>query len=141
MEAAKAPIWHCRCGKTMAKTVEEWMLNDGGVERIFGISQLFVKSDKHGAICLLVAKVTDDFLLGSTVQQTEMFVRDLNKRFEVGKVLLNAKIHFDGCEIEQNMNGSIRVSMFRYLERLNPITLSRTRRKQKGDRATECELK
>lgn len=117
------------------------MLTDGGLERIFGISQLFVKRDRDGYICLLVAKVTDDFLLGGSVEQMQHFVKDLKERFIVGKVLLNSKLHFDGCEIEQYQDRSIRMSMLRYLERLTPISISRTKRKERSDRATEAEVK
>lgn len=117
------------------------MLTEGGLQRVLGISQLFIKRDKQGRICLLIAKVTDDFLLGGSVESMEAFIRDLKKRFIVGKIIVNAKPHFDGCEIEQYADKSIRMSMIRYLERLKPITISRTRRKQRNERATEAEIK
>lgn len=65
----------------------------------------------------------------------------LRKRIIVRKVIVNAKMHFDGCEIEQQYDGSIWMSMLRYLDRLKPISISRARRMQRTERATESEIK
>lgn len=112
----KLPYGIANAGRQWQKVVEEWMLTEGGLQRVCGISQLFVKRDTHGSICLLVAKVTDDFLLGGSVGEMQLFVDNLQKRFIVGKIVINQKIHFDGCEITQEGDGSICMSMFRYLE-------------------------
>lgn len=58
------------------------------------------------------------------MEQIEAFVIDLKKRVIVGKVIINPKLYFDGGEMEHRTHGSIRMSVFRYLERLKPITLS-----------------
>lgn len=88
-----------------------------------------------------MAKVTDDFLLARTVEEMQEFVSALGTRFLVGKAVRDHKLYFDGCEIEQLETGSIRMPMVRYLERLNPVYLSRTRRKECNGRATAVELK
>lgn len=137
----KLPYGIADAGRQWQKVIEEWMLTQAGLERVFGIPQLFVKRDQNDHISLIVAKVTDDFLLGGTIRQMQMFIDDLQKRFIVGKVAIDGKIHFDGCEIQQDMQGNITMSMVRYLERLKPIVLSRERRKQRMEIATQTELK
>jgi len=137
----KLPYGIADAGRQWQKVVEQWMLSAGNLQRVFGISQLFTKKDDRNNIILLVAKVTDDFLLGGSEEQMQLFIRDLGKRFVLGKVVLNSKAHFDGCEIEQDEAGNIKMSMLRYIERLKPIILSRARRKQRTEAATEVELK
>lgn len=69
------------------------------------------------------------------------FTELLRKRFEVGKFLIDEKLLFNGCEIEQDKDGSITMSMKRYLERLTPINISRSRQKMRIDSATDKEVK
>lgn len=63
----KLPYGIVEAGRQWQKVVEEWMLAGAGLARIFGITQLYVKRSKKNEITLLVAKVTDDFLLGGSV--------------------------------------------------------------------------
>ena len=87
------------------------MLDKTGLERVLGISQLFIQRDARGAIKLLIAKVTDEFLLGDLLggsqRDMQIFIDKLKRRFEVWKVIRDDKIHFDGCEIEQEDNNDI----------------------------------
>lgn len=55
-------------GRQWQKMFEEWMLNEAGLERIFGTSQLFTLRDCTGRNILLIAKFTEDFLLGRSVE-------------------------------------------------------------------------
>lgn len=48
-------------GRQWQVVVENWMLTTAGLQRLFGLSQLFAKRDSNRNIILLVAKVTDDF--------------------------------------------------------------------------------
>lgn len=50
------------------------MLDDGGLNNVFGISQLFVKRNDAGWIILLVADVPDDFIMGETRGEIEGLV-------------------------------------------------------------------
>ena len=135
----KLPYGIADAGRQWQKKIESWMLEHVGLERVIGLSQLFLKRDAKGNVILLVAKVTDDFLLGGTKEAMQQFTNLLEKRFEVGKVIIDDMIHFDGCEIRQDEQGNILMSMARYIERLRPIELSRTRRKQRLDAATDRE--
>lgn len=137
----KLPYGISNAGRQWQKAVEQGMLTEAGLERILGLSQLFVRRSEDGSICLLIAKVTYDFLLDGTLEEMQKFIDELQKRFIAGKVVIDQKLHFDGCELEQDSNGDIKMSMIRYLERLKPIMLSRTRRKQRREMATEIELK
>lgn len=136
----KLPYGIVEAGRQWQKTVESWMLNEAGLERVLGISQLFVKRDETGRIILLIAKVTDDFLLGGSVEEMKVFLDPLKQRFIVGKIVVDQKIHFDGCEIIQDVVGNIKMSMHRYLERVKPIEVSRSRRKERDAPVTSSEL-
>lgn len=117
------------------------MLMEARLERVFGLSQLFAKRRRDGSISLLFAKVTDNFLIGGSVQAIMAFIDLLTKPFIVGKTVVDKKAYFDGCEIEQSSDGSIRMSMLRYLERLKSITVSRNRRRKRDEKATDEEVK
>lgn len=123
-------------GRQWQKTVEDWMLSSGGLKRVFGLSQLFLRRNRNGEIVLMVAKVTDDFLVGEKMEYIHEFMDRLQERFTVGKVVGDGRFHFNGCEIEQDKHGNIRKSMMRYLDRLRPITITRTRRKQRRAHTT-----
>ena len=137
----KLPYGIVDAGSQWQKTVEAWMLEQAGIERVFGLSQLFVKRDESGRVSLLIDKVTDDFLLADSPDGMKLFTAILEKRFDVGKVIIDDKIHFDGCKIEQSTEGNITMSMTRYVERLNAIELSCSRRKMREDTAKENEVK
>lgn len=57
------------------------MLSDSGLRRVFGISQLFIRRDKQNKIVLIVAKVTDEFIIGGSTNYIHEFIRRLRKRF------------------------------------------------------------
>ena len=128
-------------GRKWQKTIEDWMLDTGKLERVFGIGQMFVKRNRHGRICLLVAKVTDDFIIGGLVDEIGTFIQSMKQRFHLGKTVINQPFFFDGCEICQEQDGAIVMSMMRYIERVMAINLSSARRKHTEDKATHDELK
>lgn len=78
---------------------------------------------------MLAAKVTDDFIIGGLIEDIEIFVEAMKRRFQVGKNVINKPFFFAGSEISQEHDGSITMSMMRYIERLKPIEMSATRRK------------
>ena len=45
------------------------MLGPGNLEFVFGRGQLFVRRKIHGKIILLIAKVTDDFIIGGMTEK------------------------------------------------------------------------
>lgn len=137
----KLPYGIVEAGRQWQKTVEDWMLSDGGLQRAFGLSQLFIRRNKRDEITLMVAKVTDDFLVAGKLEYIHEFMDRLQQRFTVGKVVVDERFHFNGCEIEQDQSGNIRMSMIRYLDRLRPINVTRTRRKQRDMHANSEETK
>ena len=136
----KLPCGIVEVGRQWAKVIEEWMLTIGKLERVFGLSQLYVRRNEQGRIAIVVAKVTDDFIIGGKVQSICDFVSEMKKRFEVGKVVIDARFFFNGCEIEQDEEGNVTLSMAGYIKQLKDIALSRARRKQRDEKATEAEI-
>lgn len=100
------------------------MVEVAHLECVIGLPQLFIKENESSFIDLLIAKVTDDFLLAGHIREMQKFATMLQDQFVVGKVILDEMVHFDGCEVEQATNGDITMSMVRYLERPKPIEIS-----------------
>ena len=119
----KLPYGIVEAGRQLQRTVEEWMMNDAGLERIHGLKQLFTQRDSTGRIILLFAKVTDDFLVGGSVAAMDCFLSKLRKRFIFGKVVIDSRFPFNGCDIEQDAEGNIKMSMIRYVERIKAIAV------------------
>lgn len=107
----KLPYGIVEAGRQWQKVIEDWMLTTGKLLRIRGISQLYLQRDDTGKIILLVAKVTDDFLIAGSVQHMKEFTDELKKRFVVGKVVINEPFIFNGCHISQDPLGDITMSM------------------------------
>lgn len=123
-----------------ATTIEEWMMDVYRMRRAFGIRQVHTVEDIHGTLKLIVAKVTDDFLIAGGIDFINNFAEELGIRFEIGKFVLDKPFSFNGCELSQTSLGTITLSMAKYFPRIKPIELSRTLRKEQADRATETEV-
>jgi len=86
-------------GSQLQVTVEAWMMKELKMERICGLSQLYRLRDPKGNICLLVAKVTDDFLFAGTHQALQLFSKHAKDIFEIRNVFFDDKLLFNGAEI------------------------------------------
>lgn len=56
----KLPYGLVDAGRQWLIKIESWMIEEYGLERVFGVSQLFIKR-RESRIVLIIAKVTDDF--------------------------------------------------------------------------------
>lgn len=126
-------------GRQWAKTIESWLLHDQKMVRVNGISQLYLKRDQSTNITLLLAKLTDDLLIAGSEQDMHNFATSIQKRFKIGKVVINANILFNGCEISQNEFGNVELSMTKYLESIKPVMLQ-TDLYRDESKATEAEI-
>lgn len=135
----KLPYGIVEAGRQWQKTFEEWLLNDGEVERIFGISQLYRLRNAEGQTILLIAKVTDDLLMAGSIANMKAFTDKLQRRFNISKIRNNEPINFNGCAISQSNTGDILLSMQSFAKGINRIPLSRSRRKQQNELATPRE--
>lgn len=80
---------------------------------MFGLSQLFIKTNPTGKVVRLVAKVTNDFLTGGHKAEIDSFTEGIKRRFDVGKSVIDESFYFYGCEIHQETYGNITMSMKR----------------------------
>lgn len=111
----KLPYGIVEAGKQRKKTIEKGMLTEGGLETVFGLSQLFIKRSLAGKVVLLVVKVTDDFLMGRHKVKIETFIERMRRPFDVGRSLIDKSFYYDGCEIHQDVYGNITMSMKIYV--------------------------
>lgn len=141
----KLPYGIVEAGRQWMLAVEDWMLNKAGLTRTPGVAQLFAKRTKHSnrsgksKILLLVAKLSDDFLVAGTTAEIDSFMNALKTRFVVGRIVDGPLYHFGGCEIRTHDNGDISM-MDTYWNRIKPITMSRTRRKMQDSPACASEI-
>ena len=64
----KLPYGITEARRQWATVIEEWLLNTAEMERVNGMSQLFLKRSSRGDIILMIAKVTDDLLMAGSVE-------------------------------------------------------------------------
>lgn len=115
------------------------MTEHAGIQRVFGVSQLFTKRDLTGKIILLIAKVTDDFLVSGPLSKINDFMEDLKKDFDVGKIRIGNHFTFNGCEVSIDADRNVTLSMEKYIRRLKPLQVSRARRHEPAERTDERE--
>ncbi|PXF40694.1 hypothetical protein BWQ96_09596 [Gracilariopsis chorda] len=101
------------------------------MERVLGISQMFIRCNKPGNVQLIIAKATDDFLIYGIYSAMKNLAERLKQRFKVDIDIIDYKIQFDGCEIAQDETKNITLALARYLERLTSSDVSRAQRKQR----------
>lgn len=77
----KLPYGIVEAGRQWQKKVEYWMMTQGKLRRVFGISQLFIRRTEQGEIYILVANVTDDFLIGGKTDHVHEFIKRLKESF------------------------------------------------------------
>lgn len=135
----KLPYGLADAGRQWSTKIEGWMQVESKLERVFGVPQLFMK--KSGTrIDILVAKVTDDFLVAGKKDRVESYMNELKKGFDVGKVQIGENFKFNGCEIRTTPEYT-ELSMIEYTERIQAITISRSRKHESDSQATAVEEK
>lgn len=137
----KLPYGVTEAGRQWAMVMEEWLTKEAGMDRVNGISQLFIKRRSDDTIKLILAKVTDDLLFTGDIDTMEEFVKEVSNRFKVSKAILNSPINFNGTRIEQDEKGNITMNMNAYMGSIKPLDITRARRKQPNEKATPHEYK
>jgi len=115
-------------------------MNGEGILPIPGLPQLFVKRKAHGTPSLVIAKVVDDFLVCGLPPDIESFHERISKRFKVGRFVEGRDLIFNRLHIHQGEDSTVQIDMHEYLEKIEPLQISRDRRKQQGSRCTPGEL-
>lgn len=64
-------------GRELQKTVENWILSKGNLQRVYSLSQLFVRRNESGRIILRITKVTDEFLIACNISNMQLIIADL----------------------------------------------------------------
>jgi Reverse transcriptase (RNA-dependent DNA polymerase) len=126
VDACKA--WH--------HTLDEFLLAYGlcRIHEVF--PQLFVLRDASGTLVLIVAVVVDDLLLSGRPAEMDRFLHGVCSRFTVGKISSpGASLNFAGGHVHQHWTADGRLrettfSMKQKLQAIEPVPLSRARRKQ-----------
>ena len=96
--------------------------------------------NSSGETILVLAKVTDDFLIGGSIKEIKRFYELISNKFKIGKTIINDKMNFNGAEITQDKYGNIKLSMEEYCKQVRYIQLSRLRRKETNALATPEEI-
>lgn len=128
-------------GRQLQLTIQNWRLCTTDFMRINGFSHFFVKRDNNHRTNPLVAKVTDEFLCSGDVTKISHFMDCLSKRFMVGKTFVDKPFNFIGCEVHQDREGNVRLTMLRYVERISIIAISEIHKKERIELATKDEIR
>lgn len=135
----KLPYGITEAGRQWAKVMEGWLIEEARFERVCGISQFFVKRNTEGKIIMILAKVTDDMLIAGSIEEIKNFITQVEKRFPISKSIINDDIKFNGCDITQDENNTIKMSMNAYVRNMKYIEIPTERKKHRLDKATDDE--
>ena len=116
-------------GRLWQLCVEEW-LTDYGFVTIPGFPPFFVLPSNGDKPALFIAKVVDDILIAGDIPEIERFSTAIAKRFKICRAIIDRPLIFNGLSIHQDANFDVHVSMDKYLKDIEPIPLTRSRRKE-----------
>lgn len=134
----KLPYGITEAGRQWAMVLEEWLLEELGMERVYGVSQMFLRRNEESEIIFILVKVTDDILFAGKIDSMNHFVKLIRKRFEISKEIIDQPVNFNGCKIEKDREGSISINMDAYMQNLEGVEVDRVRRKQTEEKVS-CE--
>lgn len=138
-ELLKLPYGIMEAGRQWATVMEAWQTQDMGMNILQGVSQRFIKHGKHGEIVFILAKITDNLLFAGSNDAMAQFVTVIKNRFEVCKTILDGPMHFIGCLVKQDQGGQVTMDLTDYMQRIEPMELDRSRRKQAAEKAKPTE--
>lgn len=117
-------------GRQWKTVIERCLINEMGMEQAKGISQLFIKRRNDGSISMLLAKITDGFLITGDLLTLNEFVERLITRFQIRKAIIDSPINFHGCRIQKDEDGNVKINMDEYLNQIETLSITRYRRKE-----------
>lgn len=80
----KLPFGLLSAGRERSTNIEGWMHLESKMEKIFGVPQMFIKRTGM-EIELMVAKVTEKFLVEGNKDHIKSLMREIQPQFSVGK--------------------------------------------------------
>ena len=111
------------------------------MKAVFALPQCFMLRTEKG-LQLILGKIVDDFILAGTKEALHWFSRKTNQRFDVGTESYAATpLRFNGSIIEQDVHGSIKLSMLEFANSIAKLELPRERRKAPEAQTTPQELR
>lgn len=123
--------WQCNSDNTFSDT---------GLKSVVHIPQLFYLR-LNGNLALVVAKVTDDILVGGSLHNRKTFIQKLSKSYVLGTVVhMPGTFQFFGLQLEQQDNDEIQLSGEEKLQNISPYTIPRARRKDPDSSLTSVQL-
>lgn len=138
-ELRKMPYGITDAGRQWATVIESWLTGTVGMETMKGVSQFFMKRRSDHSLAGIVTKVTDHLLFAGSIDDMNNFVTEIKKRFQIGKLIIDDDMLFNGCRINPNEHGMVEMSMETYMESLKPLEITRERRRQGSDKVSPQE--
>lgn len=109
------------------------------MQRMQGIRQLSIRSGELGRLALMVAKVTEEFLVGVPPGNILTLIRKPRETFKIEKVIIEKPFFFSECEVAREPNGDVTLSMKEYTRHVKEIQISHAGRKETNEKASENE--
>lgn len=125
----KLPYGIVEDGRQWMPAIEERMLTHCRLKRVLGVNQLVLRRSDLGCMVVLVAKLSDEFLVGSKLDEIDTFLRELHAENILTKITDWSAHNLDCCEIIADRIGNTTMSMQQYWQRIKSISMTRTRRK------------
>ena len=121
--------------------IEEWITRYG-LQTVPGLPQLFILRQAPGrpAVSLIATKVVDDVLLANTFQELRRFSAAISKRFKVGRYISGKPFVFNRVLKSPSSDHSVILSIYEFMETIQYLPLTWTRRKQHEEKCTKVKL-
>lgn len=113
---------------------------DLGLDQFKHVQKLFYKNG-NGHLVIIAAKVVDDILVAGNEDEVKSFLKNFHERFTLGTLSKGpGNLRFFGINIYQHEEFFVETNADDKLEALQPFALSRTRRKQSKELASNLEV-
>lgn len=80
--------------------IEQWMMDAMRLERVYGVSQMFVKSREYGPFQFILVILQTIYCSQERSRQWKNFRADKNS-FNISKSIIDGSINFNRCHIKQ----------------------------------------
>lgn len=99
------------------------MICKARIEIEIEVSKLLIRRGELKEVQLIIAMKTNDPLMVGPVQEMNLFVKDISKKFEISKAVIGDRTTFNECDTFQHEFFYIGLCISRSLAGIKPINV------------------
>lgn len=102
------------------------------LDRVFGVSQVFLRQAGDGKLLFSAVKLTDDLLFTRSRDVINECLRKFKEWFDMKKSIVDVHINFNGGGMSQDHEGNMEMFMKEYTESVNNLYITKERRREQN---------